>query len=445
MSVEVATRCLVGSRDARESSGLRRQSRPITTATIARRIFQRLSRANAGLRRRQLQVAGRSGSGPSAIAASSAAAPAVARAWARRWSPAAYSSKCGLPTPHFRLSSPEIGTAGATSADPLVSDGAGNFAGLVIAAATAGQSYQYALSSGAAAGAQARPARTPGEQRAGQLRSIGDRRPEPLSPGAPRRLCRRAVEQMVIYELHVGTFNVGAAGAAVEVRRHHQPSSTIWRRSASSIAIELMPPADFSSEDLVGLQPVALPSPVASPYGDVTADLKTPRRRRPRARHRRHHRRRAQPLHLGQRRSGVSTATASAAAASTSTPIAGKPLRGGRAPTIRGPRCAASSSTMACSGSANIAATGCVGIRSPTSGRQTASTIPTVRRCFASSTTRCTLPSPTRCKWPKIWRPSTRSRPPRLPVASASTHSGTPHSSTPSTPTSSLPTTPTGR
>src|SRR4051812_16489474 len=89
------------------------------------------------------------------------------------------------------------------SADPLAPDGAGNFGG-VIPAAAAGQSYQYVVVG--AAGTAHKPDPRALQTDAAGKSVIVDRSGFASSPFTPP-----AVEEMVIYELHVGTFNAGAA------------------------------------------------------------------------------------------------------------------------------------------------------------------------------------------------------------------------------------------
>ena len=151
------------------------------------------------------------------------------------------------------------------SADALVSDGAGNFAGL-IAAATAGQSYQYVLS-GAASTARKPDPRGREVSTAGHSIIVD---PAAFAWTTPP-FVPPPVEQMVIYELHIGTFNVGAAGLPSKFA--DTTAKLDYLATLGVNMIELMPPADFSSKTSWGYNP-SLPFAVASQYGDA-ADLKT--------------------------------------------------------------------------------------------------------------------------------------------------------------------------
>jgi 1,4-alpha-glucan branching enzyme len=142
-------------------------------------------------------------------------------------------------------------------ADPLAPDGNGHFSG-VIAAAAAGQSYQYVLVG--AAGTVRKPDPRGRQVDASGKSVIVDGRGFAWSDFVPP-----PVEEMVVYELHVGTFNVGAA---LPSRFPDVAAKLDYLAQLGVNMIELMPPAQFASKTSWGYNP-SLPFAVATPYGTV--------------------------------------------------------------------------------------------------------------------------------------------------------------------------------
>jgi 1,4-alpha-glucan branching enzyme len=149
--------------------------------------------------------------------------------------------------------------------DALTSDGAGTFSG-IIAAAAAGQSYQYVMTSAAGTSHKADP-------RGRQLDASGHSvivDPAAFTWTTPN-FTPPAPEETVIYEMHVGTFNVGAAGLP---SKFSDTTAKLDYLAALGVnMIELMPPASFGSKTSWGYNP-RLPFTVTTQYG-TAADLKT--------------------------------------------------------------------------------------------------------------------------------------------------------------------------
>jgi 1,4-alpha-glucan branching enzyme len=145
------------------------------------------------------------------------------------------------------------------SADALAPDGNGNFSG-VIAAASAGQSYQYTL---VGPGGTVHKADPRGLQVDGSGRSLivdGNSYSWSSSFTAPSE------DEMVIYELHVGTFNVTGA---LPSKFSDVISKLDYLQQLGVNMIELMPPAHFSSKTSWGYNP-SLPFAIAAAYGTTT-------------------------------------------------------------------------------------------------------------------------------------------------------------------------------
>jgi 1,4-alpha-glucan branching enzyme len=144
------------------------------------------------------------------------------------------------------------------SADELTGDGAGTFGGLV-ASAMPGQAYQYAIVGATATTHKPDPRaiQVDGSNHSVIVDKDGFSWTSTFTPPS--------AEEAVIYELHVGTFNVGAA---VPSKFVDVEAKLDYLQSLGINMIELLPPAQFASKTSWGYNP-SLPFAIAAPYGSA--------------------------------------------------------------------------------------------------------------------------------------------------------------------------------
>jgi 1,4-alpha-glucan branching enzyme len=171
---------------------------------------------------------------------------------------------------HFRVWAPNATSVAvegdwnsfSQTADPMTKDPDGTWR-LDIATATVGQSYAYRIVNGTAKGTRADPRAFAMTNAAGKS-IIVDQNAFAWQSGA---FTEPALSNLIIYELHLGSFNVDPANAGTKPGTWATAMAKLdYLVSLGVNAVEIMPPAEFPGSFSWGYNP-AYPMAPASAYG----------------------------------------------------------------------------------------------------------------------------------------------------------------------------------